>query len=118
MKDKVKRFEILVLRPLLVAFTFFGIVFLVRSHWLCFSVCIFGAFYVGIIGTKLHPLQSAIDLATGPLTGSAALVEVELLNPAIKNTLVDHACFRVGVVIGVAVGVYSLVGLGWHWYFA
>ena len=53
------RFEPVVLRPLQFAFLLAGLVCLLSGNWWPLAGCVAGVFYLGIIGSKLHPLQSA-----------------------------------------------------------
>lgn len=118
MIDQPRRFESLVLRPLQILFLVSAGFFLVKGMWWWLAGCAVGVLYLGIVGSKLHPLQSASDLAQGPTEGSAARIESELLSPDMKRMLVGHACTRVGIMIGIAVGMILWGALAWHWYFA
>ena len=118
MTDHYKRFEVFILRPLQILFLASAIVFLVKSMWWGAAAGAACIFYLGIIGSKLHPLQSASDLAQGPLEGTKAQIESELLTPEMKRMLVGHACTRIGILLGVVAGVVSCAALGWRWYFA
>jgi hypothetical protein len=118
MADISKRFEILILRPLDILFLVSAVFFLVKGMWWWFAGCVVGIIYLGIVGSKLHPFQSASDLAQGPIEGPAARIESELLPQKVKQMLVGHACTRVGILVGVTVGVISLAAFGWRWYFA
>jgi MFS family permease len=118
MADIAKRFEILILRPLHILFLVSAVFFLVKGMWWWLAGCAVGIIYLGIVGSKLHPFQSASDLAQGPIEGPAARIESELLPQEVKQMLVGHACTRVGILVGVAVGVISLSVFGWRWYFA
>jgi hypothetical protein len=88
----------------------------VRGMWLWLVTPAMALFYLGIIGSKLHPLQSARDLASGPLEGPAAGLEHSALPSDLVNVLVGHACTRVGILLGCGVGVVLWAGLGWRWY--
>ena len=118
MTDQAKRFEIAILRPLQIVFLISAVVFLFKGMWWWLVGCVVSLFYLGIVGSKLHPLQSASDLAQGPIQGTNARIEPELRPPAVRQMLVGHACTRVGILIGFAVGVVSWAALGWRWYFA
>ncbi len=117
MANQAKRFEIVILRPLLVVLLVSAVAFIFQGMWLWLVSCALGLLYLGIVGSKLHPLQSASDLAKGPLQGSSARIESELLPPEVKQILVDHACTRVGILVGLAIGVLVWAALGWSWYF-
>lgn len=117
MTDEVKRFEIVVLRPLQVLFVVAALTVLFKGMWLLLTACIFGLFYLGIIGAKLHPSQSARDLAQGPLEGPAAAIESALVRPEVKRVLVGHACTRVGILIGLGIGAVLWATLDCRWYF-
>ncbi len=72
MTDQLKRFEILVLRPLWVAVVVSTLGFVLTAHWLWLVGSVVAFFCLGIIGSKLHPLQAARELVAGPTTGVAA----------------------------------------------
>jgi hypothetical protein len=116
MADQAKRFEIVVLRPLQILFLVSAVVFLFRGMWVWLGACALGFFYLGIVGSKLHPLQSARDLAEGPLEAPSARVESERLPPEVKQMLVGHACTQVGILVGLTVGLVLWAPLGRHWY--
>ena len=86
--------------------------------WWWLAGCAIGASYLGIVGSKLHPLQSAADLAQGPLEGPAARIESEALPVEVGRMLVGHACTRIGIFLGLVGGVVSWAGFGLSWYFA
>ena len=112
------RFEVVVLRPLQAVFLVSAVVFLFIGMWWWLLGCAAGVFYLGIIGSKLHPLQSAAALAQGPIEGPAAQIESEILPSEVKQMLVGHACTRTGIFLGVVGGVISWAALGLSWYFA
>jgi len=114
--DQVRRFEVVVLRPLWVALLATAGLLAVGGHWLWLGGALLGVFYLGVIGSNLHPLQSAGDLATGPLTGPAALQEALLLPAQLQAPLVGHACTRVALLVGVASGAILFLALGLPWY--
>jgi hypothetical protein len=118
MADQARRFEIVILRPLQIVFLVSAVVFLFKGMWWWLAGCAVGVFYLGIVGSKLHPFQSASDLARWPLEGPAARIESELLPPEEMQMLVGHACTRIGILVGFIAGVASWAVLGWHWYFA
>ena len=118
MTDLIKRFEILILRPIYIVFLISVVVFLFKGMWWWLAGCVGGMFYLGIVGSKLHPFQSASELANGPTEGPAAQIESELLPPEVKQMLVSHACTKVGILAGITSGVVLWAALGWRWYFA
>jgi hypothetical protein len=118
MADQAKRFEIVILRPLQILFLVSAVVFLFNGMWLWFAGCVLGLIYLGIVGSKLHPLQSASDIAKGPLEGPSAFIESESLPPEVKQALVGHACTRVGILVALTIGMILWAALGWRWYFA
>ena len=118
MADQARRFEVLVLRPLQVLFVVCAIAFVVKAMWLWLVGCGVAVFYLGVVGSRLHPLQSASGLMEGPLDGPEADTESRLLPPDAKRMLVGHACTRVAILLGSAIGVVTWAALGWHWYFA
>jgi hypothetical protein len=116
--DSAKHFEIVILRPLQIVFLVSAAVFLLKGMWLWLAGCAVAVLYLGIVGSKLHPFQSASDLSKGPLEGPAARIESELIPPEVKQILIGHACTRVGILLGFITGVVSWAALGWRWYFA
>ena len=118
MADQAKRFEVTILRPLQVVFLVSAVVLLFKGMWWWLAGCAIGAFYLGIVGSKLHPLQSAADLAQGPIEGPAARIESEVLPVEVGRMLVGHACTRIGIFLGLVGGVVSWAGFGLSWYFA
>jgi len=118
MVNQLKRFEIIILRPLQIIFLISAVVFLFKSMWWWLAGFVVCVFYLGIVGSKLHPLQSAFDLAQSPIEGPAARNESELLPPEVKQMLVSHACTKVGILVGIISGLVSWMFLDWHWYFA
>ena len=106
------------LRPLQLATLVAGVLLAVRIHWPWIVAALAALFYLGVIGSKLHPLQSARELASGPLNGPAAKREAAILDPQQQTVLVGHACTRVGLLVGVAVGAACWFALGWRWWAA
>src|ERR1043166_2163782 len=100
MMDGITRLEKVILRPLQIVYFLLGLVFLLNGMWWLVVGSLVGVFYVGIIGSKLHPLQAAHDLAKGPSENPAAELEAELLPLGVKRLLVNHACTKVGILIG------------------
>lgn len=118
MTDQGKRFEISILRPLQVIICISAVIFLFKGMWWLLAGCVASIFYLGIIGSKMHPLQSASNLAQGPLKCPEAQIESDILPPEDKQILVRHACTRVGIMLGIICGVVSWAILGWRWYLA
>ena len=118
MADPVRQFEIVIMRPFQVLILGAATATVFRGQWLWLVGCVLALFYLGIVGSKLHPLQSASALAQGPLDGPAALVESAVLTVDDKRWLVGQACTRVGILVGVALFIVLLGALGWQWYWA
>jgi hypothetical protein len=118
MTNKARRFELVVLRPLQVGFVVLVLICLLQGMWWWLGGCIISVFYLGLIGARLHPLQSSFDLAQGPTQSLAAKKESELLPPYIVNMLVDRACTSVGILLGITIGALLWGALGWSWYIA
>ena len=76
-------------------------IFLFQARWWWLGATVLGVLYLGAIGAKLHPLQSASDLAEGPLGGPAARAESEALPPEVKRLLVSRACTKVAIRVGL-----------------
>jgi hypothetical protein len=115
--DPVRRFEITVLRPVWATFLLGGLISAVTGHWLWALLLAIGVLYAGTIGSRLHPRQSVVDLAIGPLAGSGALAEATALPAALKDVLVGHACTRVGILIGITLGLALplVFDVRWYW---
>ena len=61
MNDPAKHFEIVILRPLQIVFLVSAAVFLLTGMWLWLAGCAVAVLYLGIVGSKLHPFQSASE---------------------------------------------------------
>jgi hypothetical protein len=116
--DQAKRFEIAILRPLQIVLVVSAVVVVFKGMWWWLAGCGVGALYLGIVGSKLHPLQPASDLAQAPFEGPAARIESEVFPTRVRQVLVGHACTRVGILVGIAGGAVSWAGLGLAWYWA
>jgi len=117
-KDLIKDFELTVLRPLFILFVLAAIYLLLRGNFLPFMGCGAALFYLGLIGSQLHPTQSALDLAKGPLTNPMAEFEAQLLTDKHRQMLIGPACTKVGILVGVLIMVFLGTILGWRWYFS
>ncbi len=106
-KDKIKKFEVFILRPIQLTLISSAIAFAINRLWFLLVANIIGLFYLGIIGSKIHPLQSAFDLVKGPLTNPAAKKEARAIPSDLSNILVSHACTRVGILLGFGTGIIS-----------
>ena len=117
MLNPVQAFERRVLRPLqfllLTLIIFSGI----EQDWWWIGGAIVALFYLGTIGAKLHPRQTASNLAKGPLGGAAAQREAASLSATEKTQLVGHASTRVSLLIGIYgfAATYGPLGLRWYW---
>jgi len=118
LSDPVRRFEMAMLRPVQLLILGTGAVVLLRGLWWWLGGCVLGLVYLGIVGSKLHPLQTGSALAQGPLEGPAAVAESAALTPDDKRWLVGQACARMGILVGLALFVVLLGALGWRWYWA
>ena len=118
MSDLIRRFEIVVLRPLWLVFIAAGVFAALNGRWAWIGGSVLGCFLVGIIGARLHPHQSARDLASGPTTGVAALEEAQRLTFSEKTWLVDRACTAVGLLVGITLAIVLGVVVEWRWYIA
>jgi len=108
MKEKIRKFEIFILRSVQLILILLVAISAINKFWFLLGAGIVGLFYLGIIGSNLHPLQSVADLAKGPLTNPAAKEELKTISPEQSNILVGHACTRIGILLGFEVGVISL----------
>lgn len=113
---QIKKFELFILRPLHILFLICSVLALVKGMWLFLIGCVFDLFYLGIIGSNLHPLQSFSDLVKGPLKNPVAVVESEVFSDTEKKILVGHACTRVGILIGISFSFLGWALFSWRWY--
>ena len=118
MINQVRQFELAILRPLQLAFFAAAIIAGFTRHWFWLGGCVLAFLYLGTVGSKLHPFQTASELASGPLTNPAADREAALLSPGAKSGLVGVACTRIGILLGFAAGLVFWFALDWRWYFA
>ena len=118
MTDPVRSFELYVLRPLQLAILAVALVLGFQGLWLWLLAPVAAIFYLGIIGSKLHPFRNARGLAEGPLEGPTARFERTLVSPGMAASLVGHACTRVGILVALGVGLFLWAALGWRWYLA
>lgn len=118
MANKALRFELVILRPLQLAFVVLILTCLFQGMWWWSGGCVVAILCLGLVGANLHPLQAASDLARGPTKTSAAQKESELLPPEIVNALVNRACTAVGILIGLTIGVCLWGAIGWSCYAA
>ena len=114
--DPVRRFELRVMRPLQLVLIGTAVFNLVRGEWWLLGGAVVGSFYLGVIGSGLHPLQTAMDLMQGTVEGPAAVREAETLSLRQKQGLVVRATRRVGIGFGFATFGVLLYTLGWKWY--
>ena len=110
-------FEHRVLKPIQLLLIATAIATVVVARWWWLGGAVVALFYLGIVGSKLHPLQTASDLAAGPTTSNAALAEALALPSSVKAMLVGHGCTRVGFLSGIyAFAIaHALAGTHWGW---
>ena len=118
MTNQSRRFEIVVLRPLLFGFTILALISLFQGKWWWLGGCVIASLWVSVVGQSLHPLQSVSDLFKGPTDTPAALREAELLPPEIVMRLVDRACKSISILLGLTAGFVVWEVVGWSWYYA
>lgn len=118
MPDPIRRFEILVLRPIHAILALCCFVLLFKGHWLWASACALGWFFLGFIGASMHPLQSASDLAEGPLENPTADFESQIFTDQFKALIVGRTCTKVSMFLSVFLCLVLLFAAGIRWYFA
>ena len=118
MISPIKRFEATVLKPMQILILIVAVALLLRRLWWGVPACILSLFYLGVVGFKLHPLQTAPELSQGPVAGPAAIREAEFLPIHLQVSLVSQACTRIGMLIGTGLALVLLAVFGWHWYWA
>jgi hypothetical protein len=118
MTNQIRRFELLVLRPLQLALLLCVVLTIFGRLWLLLVGSILGLLYLGIVGSQLHVFQSTSQLAEGPLDGRAARIEAETVPAGVKQMLVGHSCTRIGILIGFATALVLWGAFAWRWYFA
>ena len=115
--DPVRDFEVRVLRPIWIALIGMAIVLALSGDWIWLGASVFAVLLVGVIGSQLHPLQSASNLAQGPLESHASHREITFANE-LRRVLVDRACLHVGMFLGVVAFVVAFWAIGVRWYVA
>ncbi len=113
--EPVVQFERGILAPLQALLVVCAVAFLAEGMWLWLAFSAAGLFYLGTIGARLHPLQSARDLAAGPWSNPVARLEQRLLAGPVQRALLRKACARVGILAGSGAGLITLFGLHWSW---
>jgi len=113
--DPAVCFERGILAPLEALLVVCAVAFLAQGMWLWLAFSVGGLVYLGTIGARLHPLQSARDLAAGPWSNPVARLEQALLPAALQRELLREACGRVGILAGFGVGLITVFGLHWSW---
>ena len=108
-----KRFEKVVLLPIQIIFIVSVVFFVINGEWLWILGSLAGMFYLGIIGQKLHPLQSAREMSE-----ALDITTLDFMPEALQRRIVSHSCTRVGILMGISTGVVLFGMLGWRWYFA
>jgi hypothetical protein len=116
--DPIKRFELWFLRPLwgITIVTILAAAIDLRWWWVVGGV--FSVMYLGVVGAKLHPSQSAAELAQDPLTSAAAIAESNPMARAEQAALVMRASYRVAHLLMAWSAACFIVVLGWRWYVA
>jgi hypothetical protein len=113
--ERVVHFERGILAPLQALFVVCAVAFLAQGMWLWSASSVAGLIYLGTIGARLHPMQSARDLAAGPWCNPVALLEQRLFPAALQRQLLRQACGRVGILAGFTAGLITSYGLHWGW---
>ncbi|HXG35291.1 MAG TPA: hypothetical protein VNJ11_18145 [Bryobacteraceae bacterium] len=113
--EPVVQFERGILAPLQALLVVCAVAFLAEGMWVWLAFSVAGLFYLGTICARLHPLQSARDLAAGPWSNPVARLEQRLLPAPVQRELLRKACGRVGILAGSAAGLITLFGLHWSW---
>ena len=116
--DPVKRFELWFLRPLwgITIVTILAAAINLRWWWVVGGVL--SVIYLGVIGAKLHPSQSAMELAQGPITSASAIADSNAMARAERAALLLRACYRVAHLLMAWSAACFMVVLGWRWYVA
>lgn len=118
MANPITRFEVTVLRPAQILIAIAAIALAARFSWWWIAGGIVALLYLGAIGSRLHTLQTAAELAEGPANGPAARVEANQLPPAVQTVLVGAASTRLGILAGCATFSVAWLALGTPWYLA
>ena len=116
--DPVKRFELWFLRPLwgITIVTILAAAINLRWWWVVGGVL--SVIYLGVIGAKLHPSQSAVELAQDPITSAAEIADSNAMARAERAALLLRACYRVAHLLMAWSAACFMVVLGWRWYVA
>jgi hypothetical protein len=112
----VRRLETGVIRPLWAAAIIAAVTAGFTRHWWSLAAAIIAAFCLGLIGSGLHPLQTARDLAEGPLEGPASIPDERLVSGNTQLVLVGRACTRLALLLGFAVAWIAFASLHLRWF--
>lgn len=115
---RLRTFEVRVLRPIHVALILGAIFAGFNGRWWWVGGCVVGMLYVGAVGARLHPLQSARDLANGPLDNPVAAIEASSLSAEDVYWILSTAIRKVSFLVGVVTGALLLSEAHWRWYAA
>src|SRR5258706_13114400 len=102
MTDQVRRFEVVILRPLQLLLLGSAVATGFTRHWFWLGGSLLALLYLGTVGSKLLPLQTVSDLAKGPLQNPTAGRVVSLFSPGVRSGLVGPPLTRVGSVVVLA----------------
>jgi hypothetical protein len=116
MSNNLRRFEIAILRPMWGATILLAGISLLSRWWWSLGGCCAALFYLGTIGSKLHPLQSGHDLSAGPTKSPGAVREATILTTSDQLLLVTDASIRVAVLIGISTFAFLVGVKHWRWY--
>ncbi len=113
----VRKFDLIVLRPISIALIVSGIAFLVRAEWvvggLLLVIAVFG---VGAVGSSLHRKKSFGELAAGYPHLSA----LDEATPKAIQRETSLQLSRAGCALGVVLALVTILlsirfGLRWYW---
>ena len=114
MATSLRRFERQILRPIWLLMICGGLFSIVSRLWWWVAGSVVAVLYLGHVGGLLHPLQSARQLAAGPLSNPAA--SPELLIPASEqDSILAEAGTRVALVVAAFAVALLRSRADWKW---
>ena len=116
--NPIRRFEKTALQPSWLLTLALGVSSLFMRDWWSLAFTALLLFFLGIIGSGVHPRMTAGQLTGGPTESQAAADEASALPFGLQLILVGRACTQLGLLTGLALSWVAMAVLGWRWFTA
>jgi hypothetical protein len=108
----IKRFELVVMRPIWLSIVGVGFVHCLRQEWWSVGAMVLALFVLGGVGGALHPAMSASELAGGTTGSAGAKYENSVLSPIVQHAVIARGCtlvtmFLIPYIGWVAIRVFE-----------